>query len=347
MGDFLKTFLREEARNLTTKGQRGLFLGAFGKHPGWNDHIEENPEAPDLGLRTESLVLAKTVFYVRGIGRNIDSGGWEKLEPAQQLPGFNHAFLWQAGDQFMVGRLWSSSDGKGRKAYPMVLAAQTIGVSLNWALATALPRLERLQQECGAVATASEVMARLNGAREELRHLLEEDARSAPQLQELLTRFVSHPQFGPEAEGIFRVLYQLRSQIEHYQRGRFNPRGGAEEPRPQDLRVPAAGFDPYTVFTAWSHLLACHVDPAAPVLFTWPVGENWLDIIVGEPQPEQLSALRITPAKLPCVSDIPFGLDSSFRKQAQATLNQFIVGGCPKSSGTVFLRLLGSLFKRP
>ncbi len=347
MGDFLKTFLREEARNVAAGSPRALCLGAFGKHPGWNDHIEENPQAPDLGLRTQSLVLAKTVLYVRGIGRNIDSGAWEKLEPAQQLPGFDHAFLWQANEEFLVGRLWSSSDGKGRKAYPMVLAAQTLGVSLNWALATALPRLERLREECCATASAAEVMTRLNRAREELRRLLEEDARSTPRLDDLLRRFVSHPHFGPGADGLLRVLYQLRSQVEPYARGRFNPRGGAEDPRSQDLRVPAAGADAYSIFVPWSRLLCLQVDPAVPVLFTWPVGADWLDIVIGEPQPEQLSALRTTPAKLPSVSEIPFKIDDSFRKQAQVLLSQLVSGECPKAGGTGFLRLFGSLFKRP
>jgi hypothetical protein len=347
MGDFLKTFLREEARTLAPDGQRALHLAAFGKHPGWNDHIEENPEAPDLGLQTQSLILAKTVFYVRGIGRNIDSGAWEKLEPAQQVPGFAHAFLWQANDQFLIGRLWSSSDGKGRKAYPMVVAAHALGVSLHWALAVALPRLELLREECCAVTTASEVMVRLNRSREDLRRLLAEDARSTPRPQELLARFASHPQFGPGADGLLRVLYQLRSQVEPYTRGRFNPRGGPEDPRSQDLRVPAAGADAYAVFTPWSRLLAQQVDPAVPVLFTWPVGGDWLDIVIGEPQPEQLSALRITPVKLPCVSEIPFNIDDSFRRQAQVMLSQLVSGECPKPGGTSVLRLFGSLFKRP
>jgi hypothetical protein len=50
---------------------------------------------------------------VNGIGGQIDSGAWEKLEPAQQLPDFNHIFVWQRSGQILVGRLWSSSDGKG------------------------------------------------------------------------------------------------------------------------------------------------------------------------------------------------------------------------------------------
>jgi hypothetical protein len=88
MSDFFKKFLLEDARRFSPSG-RYAGLAAFGKHPGWDDHVE------DLGLETESLIIAKTLFYVNGIGGQIDSGAWERLEPAQQLPAFKHVFLWQ------------------------------------------------------------------------------------------------------------------------------------------------------------------------------------------------------------------------------------------------------------
>src|SRR5438445_5721850 len=134
MSDFSKKFLLEDARRLSVNG-RYLGLAAFGKHPGWDDHVE------DLGLETESLNLAKTLLYVKGIGGQIDSGAWEKLDLAQQLEGFQHLFVWQRSGQILVGSLWSSSDGKGRKRYPMVVCLHFIGVTLNWALKQALPAL--------------------------------------------------------------------------------------------------------------------------------------------------------------------------------------------------------------
>src|SRR3954468_13704104 len=108
MSDFYKKFLVEEPRRFSASG-RYVALAAFGKHPGWDDHIE------DLGLETESLNFAKLVLYVNGIRRQNVSGVWEKLDSAQQLPGFQHVFVWQRGGQLLIGRMWSSSDGKGRK----------------------------------------------------------------------------------------------------------------------------------------------------------------------------------------------------------------------------------------
>jgi hypothetical protein len=53
----------------TSTGSR-VTLAAFGKHPGWDDHI------PGIGIDTELLAHFKQVLYVRGIGGQIDSGAW-------------------------------------------------------------------------------------------------------------------------------------------------------------------------------------------------------------------------------------------------------------------------------
>jgi len=58
MKAFFKEFLRDQP--VGAGGDRQIFLAAFGKHPGWNDHMD------DVGLETESLVAAKTRLYVDG-----------------------------------------------------------------------------------------------------------------------------------------------------------------------------------------------------------------------------------------------------------------------------------------
>ena len=91
-----------------------IFLGAFGKHPGWDDHLDA------LGLDTEALILAKQHFYVQGIGGVIDSGVWDNAVQGGVIPEFKHLFAWSSGADLLVGRLWASADGKGRARYPMI-----------------------------------------------------------------------------------------------------------------------------------------------------------------------------------------------------------------------------------
>ncbi|KPK75794.1 MAG: hypothetical protein AMJ79_09685, partial [Phycisphaerae bacterium SM23_30] len=119
-----------------------IYLAVFGKHPGWDDHIE------DLGLETERLVDAKRTLYVQGIGGNIDAGSWEDLAQVQQLDGFRHLLVWRLAGDLLVGRMWSSTDGKGRTSYPMIALTQCPRLALSWALEQVPPRLEQIQSRC-------------------------------------------------------------------------------------------------------------------------------------------------------------------------------------------------------
>jgi hypothetical protein len=140
MSEFYKKFLLEDVPRVTPGSNKQVFLGAFGKHPGWDDHVE------DLGLETGTLNTAKVLFYVEGIGGEIDAGAWEKLDESQRLSAFKHIFVWHRPGQLLIGRLWSSSDGKGRTRYPMVVCAHCTGVTLAWALDHVLPRALRLSR---------------------------------------------------------------------------------------------------------------------------------------------------------------------------------------------------------
>src|SRR5260221_13113215 len=113
MSEFFKKFLMEDGRRLNPGNGRQVFLGAFGKHPGWDDHVE------DLGLETESLVFAKKLIYLEGIGGEIDAGALGKIDSPPHLPSLKHFFVLRRSGQFLFSRMWSSSDGTGRPRFPM------------------------------------------------------------------------------------------------------------------------------------------------------------------------------------------------------------------------------------
>ena len=76
-----------------------IFVATFGKHPGWNDHID------DIGLKTDVLIAAKRILYIQGIAENIDSGSWDKLQPNQLFGGFKHVFVWYKNKSIIeIGR---------------------------------------------------------------------------------------------------------------------------------------------------------------------------------------------------------------------------------------------------
>ncbi len=328
MSDFYMRFLTEEGRRLEPETGRYVALGAFGKHPGWDDHIE------DLGLDTDSLNLAKRVLYVQGVGGQIDTGAWEKLNEEQRLPAFDHSFVWLRGRQFMMGRMWSSSDGKGRTRYPMIVCAHCVGLPLKWALSTILPRLLEVERECRETNTAGDVRAILSAARSQFRNAAKAvNGRAENNVPDLgaLAKFVSAPAFGPEREGWLRLLYWMQSQSGAFAVGRYELQEDMSAYRAQQFRVPMGVESPAEVIPLWMRFLAGLIDPGFPLFFVWPTDGRWLDIAFGEPATQEFFCLRAARAALPLATEIPYEFDQKFREQAGRWLADFQTGAPPRS----------------
>src|SRR6516225_7559296 len=152
----------------SSSGEPQLTLAAFGKHPGWDDHI------PGIGVETECLAYVEKAIYDGGIRGQIDAGAWapEKLGPEKRLEGFDHIFLWLRSSHTQLGQLWSSTDGKGRPNYPMVLCIDGEGVSPSFMLGALRPGLDKLREACLAATTADKVISDCRSAQEQLRAML-------------------------------------------------------------------------------------------------------------------------------------------------------------------------------
>ncbi|HEX8876007.1 MAG TPA: hypothetical protein VF777_04615 [Phycisphaerales bacterium] len=115
----------------------------FGKHPGWDDHME------DLGLVTQRLVDVRRALYAEGIAGNIDSGAWEKLSHEAKIARFDHALVWRfGGSELVYGRLWASRDARGRDKYPMVACLHCRGLRLDKMAPRGAAIIERLTNAC-------------------------------------------------------------------------------------------------------------------------------------------------------------------------------------------------------
>lgn len=332
MTDFYKRFLAEDSRRAIPESGRFVALAAFGKHPGWGDHIE----GENLGLETESLTLAKTAIYNEGIRFHIESGTWEKLEDDHRLAQLNHAFVWQRGGQFLVGRICPSKDSVGRDRYPMIFCAHCVGVPLAWALEQVLPRLENLERVCQTTSSAEEVRTLLDRARAELRAAVSgaasgnERAFADPVLR---SQFVSNALFGPANEGWFRILYWLQAQAGAFINDKFGTKGDLTGLRAQQIRVPLATPSPVQSVLLWGQFFFSQVDRRVPALFVWPAGESWLDVTLGEPSTREFACLRKTRAEMPLATEVPYTFDQKFREQAAQKLKEF-EGALPAATAT-------------
>jgi hypothetical protein len=262
MSDFLKTFLRER---IGDENRPWEHFGIFGKHPGWNDHIE------DLPLPTMSMALAKQLLYVQGIGSQISSGAWARLPEEVRLADFDHAFLWLRGRSFLVGRIWGSRDGKKRAHFPMITLVQGASVSRDALLGSILAQLEVVASACRDTRSADDVRAIVSGA--------EEVSRSPA------TPAVNGAGAGPTLHASRDAVVKIA-------------RDFRQNPSPS-TRLPADPNDLPGSLRFWSRVCAALAPSDVPMLFLAPLREPWLDVLINEPAPQRFFCLRACPPAVP------------------------------------------------
>jgi len=306
--------LKKFVKRFAPKGQdvpsEKVYVAAFGKHPGWDDHID------DIGFETEIFITVKRILYVQGIGGNIDSGSWDALQKNQPIEEFKHTLVWYMDGNLIVGRIWSSKDGKGRTSYPMVVCAQCSRLPLEWVLNNVLPQLERVEEACAATVSAAEVRLTIENAQNEFRQLTQQCELSPilpPVGADVMAKLTEYPEMGgPNHQGLLRVLYHIEREAtrDHLD----NSKGKAF--RPTLLRIPISP-PPVTESTRlWINFLLKKFGMNTSVLMLMPQQKQWMDIIIGEPTQLQLYCLRASLGVIPLTSSIPYSMSPEFINRA-------------------------------
>jgi hypothetical protein len=283
-----------------------LTLGAFGKHPGWDDHIL------GIGVETETLAQVKQALYVGGIGGQIDSGAWEKLEPEKRLAGYDHTFLWLRPGHVILGQVWSSTDGKGRAKYPMVLCIDGEAVAPGFMLTHLLPGLERLREACQATTSADQVTKDCRAAQEQLRAILSSaDSRLAltPLSAEARRHFLDRPELGPDRLGFLRALHEL---------------GAEPNVRSRHLRLPLASDSRTESLLLWNAFFGCAVSDTTPLLLISRADVNWTDVLIGEPASDDFFCLQASNKAMPLATEIPYELAPDSKQRMQGLEARFL-----------------------
>jgi hypothetical protein len=299
--------------------QTRVWVGAFGKHPGWDDHLA------DQGLETELMVRIKRLMYVEGIGGNLDAGSWDALAEDERHDGFDHVFLWRWAEGLVVGRMWSSSDGKGRKRYPMIVVAHARGIASSWVAGPCFDRLERLGSECRAASDAAGVIMAVDRARQELRA----SGGGAPLAKSegisgtaALVDLATCGRMGEQDEGLVRVAYQLEREFSSFLKPGEDTgqKSRTVDVRPRHMRVPACHDDAVQACERWIRHLLDRVDQSSPILAIAPVAGGHVDLVVGEAARGQFLCLQATEKRVPLTTDIPYTIDDEFRLAVQGRI---------------------------
>jgi hypothetical protein len=313
------------ATEFSRPGKGQVFLAAFGKHPGWSDFMD------DIGMQTETLIAAKRTLYLEGLSSQIETGAWARLEPNKRIADFNHVFLWRRPNEFLMGRIWSSVDAKGRREYPMVICADCIGMPMRWVLEELPPILEEVRINCQATTSAEEVSAVIAKAQNTIRERMADATTfitlGAPDNQTMRGKFLERREWGPSQEGLYRILHQMHSQFNAYGIGRpqsFSetvflrkaPQGGSA-PLSQQIRVPQAADTPSASLGQWMDFFLHKINPGTPLLLVLCLDQKWVDITVGEPTSREFFSLKASRAALPLASEVPYQMDDESRQFAR------------------------------
>ena len=301
MPDFHKSFLHQDRLDLARDSTPVVRLAAFGKHPAWNDHME------DIGLDTLALVEAKRYLYVQGISGQIDSGAWGSPSPsslrlsgsplpfteslgggggqgnapppadpalAQQRPienreskieNFNHWLLWHRPGEILLGRLLASIDGKGRSRYPLVVLAHIINLPLAPAIDTCARLLDAAAGSARSATSPDSVRRVISETRERLFNL----ALYAPDTPSPLPPGL-RLQLSPGAWT--RIYNAIESHL-----SQFAPGASPDASTPcRHLRLPAAGADPLQSLLWWNTYLLTQLSPLTPLLLIAPAADAGL-----------------------------------------------------------------------
>ncbi len=150
---FQKEFLRDFQRRSS-----GPVLALFGKHPAWDDHMD------DFGLSTPSLRTCKKLLYLEGIAAN---AARQQSTNADVSP-YRHLLLWFRGKEAILLRVVESEDGRGRGYFPLVAAVHFEAGSMSSTLGLLVPLLTNLVTRIRELTGRREVADQFDHARSRL-----------------------------------------------------------------------------------------------------------------------------------------------------------------------------------
>lgn len=153
------SFQKEFLRDFQQKNS-GPVLAFFGKHPAWDDHMD------DLGLSTPSLRTCKKLIYLNGIAAN---AARQQSTTADVAP-YRHLLLWIRDQEAILIRLVESEDGRGRGYFPLVGAVHFQAASMPSTLGFLIPLLSNLVTRVRGLTGRRDVEEQFQQARIRLEH---------------------------------------------------------------------------------------------------------------------------------------------------------------------------------
>lgn len=280
------------------EGPRPPVVAIFGKHPGWSDHIT-------LPLTTPALRSLWQVMYNGGIRSVIERGTWAQLSDDELIP-FGHWFCSGRRTSWLIGRMWASTDKVGRRDYPMVACMDFPDTALQPAIDFASPILSRLESASRKATTASEVLTAMDAAKSEIAARLknlpaEDEIQTQPSELDVREQLESHPDLNKLEQPLLRVLQPWSELLARGLGQRLFSRERIVATSP--VRVPWCAPSAELALGLWARFTQQIAGRSYPMFLDAPDTLRCVDIIIGQPGPEEFASFRRSARSLPPISE--------------------------------------------
>lgn len=319
-------FSKIAARMMQPKvGAAEYSFHVIGKHPAWDDHM------PDIGVDRPEVLDFKQRFYVEALAGNINSGAWKHLPEPELLPAFNHRFVYWHADAVLHGAIWASSDGKGRRLFPLIAMVFARGLdpqATSKASAVILDAfhlaVERTPAADGLKTAVNEANAALAAA-----------ASQMPSMEQLIP-FLTGIHVADllrqtqDSHQRARLIYALQRSLQYTKANISNRSCDFSEL----VRLPSGDLSSSAEYAdtlvAWPGLCLSNIGRSVPLLTVVYHGapeSQFTDLIIGAIKPASIFPLRASREKIPLCTEIPFQLDAAFVRACDAYLAACIQAG--------------------
>ena len=266
--------------------QSQVHVAAFGKHPARDDHLQ------GIGVDTAGLEAVRRILYSEGIGWHVNRGSWAG-HAGEAHTFYHHVFVWSSPTACIIGRLWSSADGKGRKMYPMVICVQLPAGPTPWLLQRVLPWILKGEILCRRASTMKELEIIVSFVRAKVGESLAEAGKDDV--------FCLPPEFS-NGEALQNIMSAFGDMPEHG--GFYGFLGGIEETaladyRSHHVRVPIFSENPEKVMAAWLAAVRWVTGHDHSVVLLYPQKRAWMDILIRNPIKEQFYCVGASLDDLP------------------------------------------------
>ncbi|WAC17862.1 hypothetical protein OVA24_11465 [Luteolibacter sp. SL250] len=286
-------------------------LAVFGKHRAWSDHLE------DIGLDTPSLGKFKQSFYTDGIRTNLDTGAWEPLSEEGKTVDWDHELFMTGPRGMILARLWASTDGRGRRSYPMIAATHLPTTRLPADLTPLQEALELAKEQCSSADTQDAVRSAAVSGKIALEYAVRNLSPMPAEgpTEESRARFLG---MGSGEEGFRRILHVMLADLAAFSKNRRQP-----DVRPRHFRLPSSPGDRGKGFLMWHTFFQPHLPDGTLWTIIAPKDGGWADVSVGGTDSDFVHLSRLNAEGMPPLNEIPYSLAPENEEQFGKILSSF------------------------